>query len=654
MSSVNRPPRGALNWTDRLQADLVEPEVPAIIKDENGQEDETGLIPRSAIDSDLELIVAPWPAEPYTNTVKVGWRTAGAQFEAVNEYTYFNPVFDPDNPQPKIMHVPYPRLEQGTYELSYKVSVRGNEVESLKKTVTIDRRPPDDGQTPDAPSFPAEVEQAGSITDEYLNDHGEVVMSVPRYTDMRAKDKVIYYWTDRNPPPNNETPTGEYSFSKDDIDNGNLNFSLTESVIRTSGQGQRFAYYQLEDLAGNKGPISLLAAIDVLLIPAPGNLQPPHIPLSSRGLIDREHAREGATDEAGVTVQINAYDNPDSSQKVLINWDGTLLNELDVDPAGFPLRAYVPWSALTAKGLGPLDVQVSYQVRYGNALTPPSSTATAPVNLTIAGQDHANAPALLNMTLAKLEVRGKQSDLPNQLTALDHGLDATATLTLYDNPKALEVLEVYWGDIAQPVTNYTVAVGDNTGKIVTFEIPWSAIEQDMDNQALPVYYTTDNGVNQQLSRVTDVNVKIEPIAGLKEPSFPHADLFGYLNCCAVPRLWEGVTVHIEGSPQFAANDRVVMTWQGCDSLNGTNPISGATDTFTRTLNASDAVNGFDIVVLPYDTLIGPMRDNGSATAQYELYKADGGYGRSAMDFVKITRLMPSGEECTPDNDICDE
>lgn len=503
MSSIKRPPHGALNWTDRLQADLVEPEVPAIIKDENGQEDETGLIPRSAVDNDLEFIVEPWPAEPYTNTVQVGWRLEGSPFEAVDEYAYFHPVFDPVDPQPKIMKVPFRWLEHGTYELSYKIIVLGNDVESLKKKVTIDRRPPNDGQTPNAPGFPDEVEQAGVITDDYLNTNTEVIMTVPRYTDMRAKDKIIYYWTDLNPPPSNEMPVGEKVFSQDDIDNGNLTFSFASSFIRSTGQGQRFAYYRLRDLAGNEGPIGTVAAIEVSLTPAPGNLRPPRIPLSARGLIDREHAREGATNEGGVTVEIDAYDNPDSSHEVLVTWDGTLLSEIDVDPAGFPLRAYVPWPVLTANGLGPLDVQVSYQVRYGTVLTPPSATAMAPINLTIAGQDHANAPALLNMTLAKLEVRGKQSNLPNQLTALDHGLDATATLTLYDNPEALEVLEVYWGDIAQPVAGYTVAAGDNTGKIVTFEIPWSAIEQDMDNQALPVYYTTDNGVNQQLSRVTD-------------------------------------------------------------------------------------------------------------------------------------------------------
>lgn len=648
MSSFTQSPKRRTH----IQADLASPEVPAIIEDEFGVENPDGLIPRSAVDDALEFIVEAWtPTDTVsTNFVQVGWRPEGMPFQEVNTYEYWQPI----DTLPKIMHVPFTQLEHGIYHLSYKVIVRGNAVESLKKKVTVDRRAPDDGQAPSALVFPPEVVLDGAITDDYLSQYGEVEMTVPRYTDMRGQDKIIYFWTDKSPPPTDEVAVGDKEFSQDEIDAGTLTFSFPEAVIRTAGQGRRYAYYRLQDLAGNVSDMAIVAGIEVLLTPAPGNLRPPRIPLSARGLIDREHAREGATNEGGVTVEIDQYDNPDRSQKILISWDGTLLSELDVDPAGFPLRAYVPWSTLTANGLGPSDVQVDYVVRRGSISTPPSPAATAPVNFTIAGQDHANAPARLNVTLNKLEIRGRNSNTPNKLTAMDHGLDAIATLTLYDNPQPLETLEIFWGDIDQPVAKYEVAVGDTSGKAISLDIPWDAIELDLNNRALPVYYTTSNGVNEQDARVTEVDVAIVLIEGLEAPTFPHATLFGYLNCCAVPRLWEGITVRIEGSVHFAAKDRIVMTWQGCDSLNGTHPIPGVTDTFSKTLNASEAANGFDIVVLPYETLIEPMIDNASGTAEYELFKVDGGYGRSAQDFVKIIRKMPSGEICSPTNDLCDE
>jgi hypothetical protein len=242
--------------------------VPAIIKDESGVENSDGLIPRSAVDDDLEFIVEAWqpPDNESPNYVQVGWRLEGQPFLQVNEYQFWQPI---DN-LPKIMQVPFIQLEHGTYELSYKVIVQGNSVESLKKKVTVDRRAPDDGQSPGPFEFPAEVVLAGAITDDYLNQYGEVEMTVPRYTDMRGEDKVIYYWTEKNPPPSDEVAVGEKVFSQDEIDNGILTFALSEALIRTAGQGRRYAYYRLQDLAGNVSDVAIVAGIEVLLAEASG------------------------------------------------------------------------------------------------------------------------------------------------------------------------------------------------------------------------------------------------------------------------------------------------------------------------------------------------------------------------------------------------
>ncbi|MDY7561186.1 hypothetical protein QN382_20560 [Pseudomonas sp. 10B1] len=648
---VGSRPVGGTQRIDITQVDYLAPDVPSIIKDGNGDQHAQGLVPRSAVDQDLELIVPPWDfsMDPVlTDFIDIGWRLAGAPFVSVKQYRFDPPIA----PGPKTCTVPVDKLVHGVYDLSYTKTTGGNAKESLKITVTVDREAPNDNQDPFALIFPPELN--GVITDDYLTQYGEVRAQVPRYTGPQAQDRAVYYWTDKNLPPDDEAAIREQEFSQEDIDNNQMAIVFYEADIRNAGQGRRYAYYRLRDLAGNRGPRSTLSSILVDLTPAPENLKPPRIPLSARGLIDREQAREGANNEGGVTVEIDQYDNADSTQKILINWDGTQLNELDVDPAAFPLRAYVPWPVLRAKGLGPLTAEVDYVVRRGTLETPSSPQATAPVNLTIAGQDHANAPALLNISLAKLDVRGKISDIPNTLTALDYGLDATATLALYDNPQPLEVIEVFWGSISQAAARYSVQSGDVGGQLISVEIPWAVIEPELNNRALPVYYTTSNGVNQQQARITEVDVSIVLIEGLPAPEFPHANLFGYLNCCAVPRLWEGVTVRVAGHAEFSANDRVELTWQGCNSLNGSNPIPGVIQTFIKTLSASEAADGFDIVVVPYDTLIEPMEDNGSATAQYALYKTSGGFGRSDMDFVKITRKMPSGESCSPTQDLCED
>lgn len=654
MNNMFRAASGTLNGGNwRVDDEFPLPVVPAILKDDQGQEEVGGLLPRTALERDLEVVIPAWLFNAnYPNVAVLSWRRAGAPFVEVSRFTFQPPIAPGD----KTVQVPQALLVDGTYELSYKISVANNpSPESLKKLVTVDLSPPGAGQRPLPVVFPAEL--AGVISDEYLTSEGAVECSVPSYFGARAKDLAIWFWTDTNPPPDGESQQGEVIFSRDDIEDGLLFVSVPERVIRASGLGTRYVYYYLRDLAGNISSRSELSPIRVDLTPSPGNLQPVRVPLSTRGLIDRRHARharEGAANEGGVTVEIDRYDNAGPEHRVLIDWDGTELADVPVDPSGFPLRAFVPWTVLTARGLGPLSAQIDYQVRRGTLVTPSPGPVSVPVDFTLAGQDHANAPALLNVTLEKPEVRGQNSDTANTLTGADFGLDATATLVLYQNPDPGERLSLFWGSSAEPVAEYMVKAGDLAGQSITFVIPWSAIEPELINPALALFYVTDNGVNQQLSRTTDVNVNIEVIEDLPEPSFPHADLYGYLNCCAVPRLWEGVTVRVPGDTRFAQGDRIELIWQGCRNLNGTDPITGVTATFSRTLSAADASTGYDQIVLPFETLIAPMEDNGSATAQYTLHKTSGTVGRSYMDFVKITRRMPGGELCGPGNDLCVE
>jgi hypothetical protein len=177
------------------------------------------------------------------------------------------------------------------------------------------------------------------------------------------------------------------------------------------------------------------------------------------------------------------------------------------------------------------------------------------------------------------------------------------------------------------------------------------IEPELENPKLPVYYVTRNGVNEQNSRITEVAVSIVVITDLEEPSFPHAGRQGELHCCSIPRLWEGVTIHIPPHGNFAAKDDVVIYWQGCRGLNGTDPITDAYAEFTRTLSTEDAAEGFDWVVSDYENLIAPMVKDGSGLVHYMLIKQDGSIGMSRPEFVIINRTMPSGEVCSPTHEV---
>nr|WP_315447112.1 hypothetical protein [uncultured Pseudomonas sp.] len=625
------------------------PKVPVILKDENGIESPDGLLPRADLNRDLQLIVPAWNfmTDPFfrADIIKVGFRPFGQDFRQVNEFRFDIPIV----PEDKIVSVPREYLDNGIYDLSYILVQGGNPGESQKKRITVDRVAPDDGQQP---ALLGMLDVVGSITDDYLAQHGQVRFKVPAYVGMKARDRAIYYWTDTDNPTESETEIREQQFSQTDIDLDQLIVTMYERDIRDRGHGPRYIYYRLRDWAGNRGPRSELLSVFVDLLPAPGNLKPPRVPLSARGLIDRQHAREGATDQRGVTVEIDPYDNPGSDNEILLEWNGTPVAPKPVDPGKFPVVVDVPWSALTAKGLGPMTASVTYRVRRSGGTTSPSLETPAPVDLTIAGQDHANAPALLNTTLARLEIYGAHSKVLNTLTSDDFGEPADGFLALFDTPVPGQTIDLYWGAIDKPAAQYIVQTGDVAGQRVPFSIPWSIIDQDRQNPALPVYYTTSNNVNLQQALATLVDVSIVVIDDLPEPSFPHAGKRGVLDCCACPRLWKGVWVKIDGNAAFDKDDEVTLHWQGCEGPNGTSPIPGVFDKFPTILSEAQARDGFEVHVADFERLIAPMVNNASALCHYTLKKAKGGVGSSKQEFVIINRTMPGGELCSETNETC--
>jgi hypothetical protein len=619
------------------------PQVPVILKDEHGAESPDGLLPRTELNRDLQLIVPAWSftTDPDLgpDIVKVGFRPLGDEFREVAEFEFSIPI----EPGDKIVSVPRDYLDNGIYDLSYILRQGGNPAESAKKRITVDRVAPDDGQEP---ALLEMLDVVGAITDDYLKEHGQVRFQVRSYVGIKARDRAIYFWTDTDKPSDSETEIDEQEFSQVDIDLNELFITIREQDIRDRGEGSRYIYYRLRDWAGNKGPRSELLELFVDLLPAPGNLKPPRVPLSDRGLIDRQHAREGAVAQGAVTVEIDRYDNPDSNNEILLDWNGTPLAPVPVDPSRFPVVVRVLWSALTAKGLGPLTASVTYKVRRPSGTTQPSLGTRVPVDLTLAGQDHANAPALLNPDLAKVEIYGVNSKRLNTLTSDDFGEPAEGILELFDGPLAGQTISLLWGANATPAAQYIVQPGDVAGKRVPFTIPWSIIDQDRENPALPVYYTTSNNVNLQQALTTSVNVSIVVIENLKEPSFPHANKNGVLDCCACPRLWKGVWVKIDGNAAFDKDDEVTLNWQGCKGLNGSEPIPGVTDKFPTILSDAQARDGFEVHVADFERLIAPMVDDGSALCHYTLKKAKGGVGSSKEEFVIINRTLPSGIVCS--------
>ncbi|WP_082341403.1 hypothetical protein [Pseudomonas sp. P1.31] len=643
MDKHEHPAEPPIDGLAEIAAAMEAPKVPAVLD----PDDPRGLLPLTALGDRLAVTFEDFgqgmaPGE--LDLVELGFMPKGGVFNNVDERWY--PTSDPIS-WPQTLYVPRDLLSHGVYEVAIRVSIYGsNPNPGDRKTLTIDTNKPNFGNKPGAVIFPAEL--GGTVDEIFLEQEGEVNVLVPWYIDAESGDRAVYYWTSEQDPPDTETPVREQEFSAEDIAAKRLNITVYADEIRAGGAGKRFLYYFLRDRAGNEGRHSFLSPINVDLTPAPGALPPPRVPLSARGLVDRQQARDG------LFVEIDQYDLADSAQWVAVFWDGIALAEIPVDLAGFPLKAPVPWPALHDRGDGPFRAKIYYKIRQGAAYGRPSPEISVAVNLTLAGQDHDKAPALINEDLALVEVYGEHSATLNTLLTEDHGFPATVSLTLYDAPEAGQLLELHWGSYTGAVAQYKVQPGDVAGQPISFIVPWHVIDSDKKNPALPVFYTTDNGVNQQQSLPTHVRVDIVVIDNMKEPLFPHAGKEGVLHCCARPRLWEGVTVRIPADPNIEQGDTLIVIWQGCAGPNGTRPIPGTCREIEHPLPTRVPGTDIDIVVADYDRLIAPMVNNGSALVYYKLRKSGGGRGTSRPDFVIINRTMPSGDICSPTNDVCQE
>lgn len=147
---------------------------------------------------------------------------------------------------------------------------------------------------------------------------------------------------------------------------------------------------------------------------------------------------------------------------------------------------------------------------------------------------------------------------------------------------------------------------------------------------------------------------------LKEPIFPSATLWGYLNCCSKPRMWKELLVHIPAQPgRFSKDDECMLDWEGFQSLNGVGAIEGTADRFIKKLTQQDAESpvGFDVSLGAdkFEKYIAPMGNKGSAKASYTLYRNGTPLGRSSEGLVKFDRVV-SGETylCDSEHDTCDQ
>ncbi|MFP3493139.1 hypothetical protein SB759_02855 [Pseudomonas sp. SIMBA_059] len=618
--------------------------------------DTAGLIPLAVSLAPLECRISQWipgPSPGRVDTLKLWWRIQGIDVLA-DEFAFTGPLNPADFPYSLYVPADYMRELDAVVQVYFTiVDETGFVTPSAPYTLTIDNNPPKFAGADDTAQFVDPDIAMTGITQAVLAANPFIEFLVPDYIGRDGRDQVGYY-LDHNVPPVPSIQKGRQTFVFIDEP---LVLRIPADDFRTLKNGPNHLQYRLYDRAGNFSGYSAPLTFQVALIAIPSNLSPPQVrpPAYDDSLIVREDAR--ATVAAGIPTQ---YDDFAPGDSVVLIWDGRQI--LPPQPITvFPSWVNIPWNILRpVGGLIREQVQVSYEIHRAGIAPVPSPANFFWVDLTIAGQDHANAPARLNQTLPVVDVFGLGSGLHNELDVRDESLGAQVWVQLYVGPVAGERLTLHWGTVGA-VAHYDVQPGDVFNQPVRFlpDVPGSVITSGGNHPQLPVFYTTSNGVNEQDSPSTLVNVHIDPLIVLSAPIIQHTLHGGaqYLTCDSRPPICEGVIWQVPHDPSFQLNDVIEFNWEGYTSNNGSGPSTPGTD-FSATVPLSspaDVANGVRITVLPWDTKIEPMRNYASAFARYRLLRGGVPIGSSIPRLLRIDRVFAgSGKVCNPgDVGFCD-
>ncbi|WP_268800089.1 hypothetical protein [Pseudomonas huanghezhanensis] len=499
-------------------------------------------------------------------------------------------------------------LSAGRHTLTYEVSIGGNPVGSTPLPIYIDQVAPNFGQEAARVTLPPEVEADG-ITKEYLDANGKVTVTVPEYNDKKIGDEISVYYGS-----NPQTALLVGTFTRPDTTTP-VTVDLTTAQIGTS-EGDKLLFYRLRDRVGNLGPESSYKPVLVTLSAAPIGLKPLTVPLAADGDVDIADAN------VGVQVQIEAYTNFVAGDQAVVTWGGKLLGAVPVTQSG-PTFVTVPFAVLLDGNRGPKTVAVTYLIKRGQKEYPEPSSVDVDVDLRTPGPTNPDEPDPVNPDLALITVQAAVTAEANTVKPADAGQPATASVVIYENSKADDVVQLYWNNVAVPDSGdstipggtYVVTGQEAVGFIMEFAIPWATIEAQGNGSALPVRYSIAHpAVNDAVVYSEDQPVEVS-VQTVKLPAVLFLNLdqdFGYLNCGSLrsvsPQGWV-VEISVAGGEPRLADQQLTFNYAGLNDATQAN----VTFAFTFTPTIEQATNGF-LVYLPYDPPLIETRDGpGSIT-----------------------------------------
>jgi hypothetical protein len=232
----------------------------AMLDDVDGGQE--GLLPKSTQGQPLRVEFAPWtntdPSPEFPESVELFWNA-----RSVDTKVWTAPIASGDY----YIDVPSSWLTHGRHEVEYLLTLGSSQTEESEvRILTVDIEPP----MLDSSSqliFPSEVSLPNAITAAYLADpanEDKVLATLPDYNEIKVGDVIIWYW---ELSPGGREIADTWTLGPDDLGKM-LRLPFSGELLRSSGNGTRYATYRVRDRAGNESVLSRDVSLNV-------NIRPP-------------------------------------------------------------------------------------------------------------------------------------------------------------------------------------------------------------------------------------------------------------------------------------------------------------------------------------------------------------------------------------------
>ncbi|MFJ3486311.1 hypothetical protein ACIPL1_23350 [Pseudomonas sp. NPDC090202] len=524
-------------------------------------------------------------------------------------------------------------INDGINRVGYEARIPlGPTTPSPEVPVIVDRTAPG-GSLVAAMIFPSEVND-GNLTSDELSSLGDVLIAeVPGYTGMAWGDHIRTFWGGTTGPA--------HTVTEEEVTNKRVMISFTRAFLESLGDITQPVYFNVTDRAGNKSIDSQPRTFSLFLKEVPADYPAPLCQQADDGLIDDADAR------ATVAVDIPRYPTPQIGDAITLYWGSEALPQAALeagDETGNPVLTFnVRYPAIKRAGDG--EVALRYEVRRNNVLVGRSLELDVNVNLELPGPQDPDPETPENEALALPIIRGTSGNIDNQDNVIDEDdflLEANAVIGWKDAFVISDVISLYWGSQATPVT-HTIRSTD-LNKDLLLIVPNALMVAEGTGDMIKVHYTVTHAGNPNTSRSAKQNVIVRSTGdlpggadGLQKPVFTQANIYNTINATNSP---DGTPIFVAPYENAEKYRSVTMVFRGYNRANGSTPVPGAGFEITHTLEGDQLTEGFNFRATNQQLR---LICEGRAEAYYRVEGPNGPVNSTTTDV--IVNMIKPGSGC---------